>query len=129
MDEAVHHLQAALAKIHAGAGPQRMAACRASTWPPRANAVASAHAGRASPGLLEPIEVHAHNERLPLHTYATVTVRTPQLLVASVYTAEVGRAAMHTAAMQQQPQLPVALKRPLRPRISSLAVARALRRT
>eukprot|EP00983_Pelagomonas_calceolata_P001746 58087-Pelagomonas_calceolata.AAC.2 len=45
-------------------------------------------AGRASPGLLEPIEVQAHNERLPLYNFATVTVRNPHLLVANVYNAE-----------------------------------------
>ncbi|KAF5836136.1 ribosome recycling factor domain-containing protein [Dunaliella salina] len=61
MDDAIHHLQAAFGKIHTG---------------------------RASPGLLEPLEVHAHNERLPLYNFATVTVRNAQLLVANVYNAE-----------------------------------------
>jgi len=43
------------------------------------------HAGRASPGLLEPVEVSGHSERLPLRAYATVTVRSPSLLAVSVH--------------------------------------------
>lgn len=46
------------------------------------------HAGRASPGLLEPVTVHAHNERLPLKTFGTVTVRNAQTLAVSVFNAQ-----------------------------------------
>ena len=46
-------------------------------------------AGRASPGLLEPILVHKENERSALFSCATVTVRDPQLLVVTVYNSEV----------------------------------------
>lgn len=39
------------------------------------------HTGRASPGVLEVIEVAAHNERLPLKALATVTARNATTLV------------------------------------------------
>jgi len=47
--------------------------------------LASMRTGRASPGLLEPVLVEAHGEKLQLKNYGAVTTRTPQLLVVTVF--------------------------------------------
>jgi ribosome recycling factor len=46
------------------------------------------HTGRASPGLLEVVEVQAHNERLPLKAHGTVTARNATTLVVTPHNAK-----------------------------------------
>ncbi len=51
------------------------------------------HTGRASPGVLEVIEVQAHSERLPLKALGNVTARSASVLVVTPFNQQVDTAA------------------------------------
>eukprot|EP00803_Ostreobium_quekettii_P006075 evm.model.scf_554.5 EVM.evm.TU.scf_554.5 scf_554:72770-74035(-) len=93
--------------------------------------LANIRPGRASPGMLDHVEVRAYGERMPLKSLAAVSVRDPQLLAATVFdpaTADAVAKAIRESPLQLTAQLEeggseilVPLPRPTREGLAAMA--------